>query len=206
MADLRAASGTARRLLARYRRLLGALLAALAVLALVETLAPAAPASRLVVVAAHDLVAGSTLASGDLALVGMPPQLVPAGAAASREDVIGEVVAGPMRAGEVVTDLRLLGPSLVAGYPRGTVAAPIRVRDAAVAGLLNVGDRIDVYAARSDTALADLVAAEVTVVALPRDDDASQQGGLVVLAVTGAEAAALAEAAATAPLSVTLLR
>ena len=86
------------------------------------------------------------------------------------------------------------------------VAAPIRIRDAGVVGLLEVGDRIDVYAARRDTSFADLVVAGARVVALPRPGDDNQEGGLVVLAVTPTEAAALAQASATAPLSLTLLR
>jgi pilus assembly protein CpaB len=206
MTDIAALSGTVRRLAARYRRVLGALLAAIAVLALVETLAPDASARLLVVVAAHDLPAGTRLAPGDVTLVGMPPHLVPAGAAAAREPVVGETVAGPMRAGEVVTDVRLVGRPLVSGYPRGTVAAPVRIHDSAVAGLLSVGDRIDVYAARSDTRIADLVVGDAAVMALPRDDDPGEGGGLLILAVTSAQAAALATAAATAPLSVTMLR
>ncbi len=199
-------STRARRLLARYRRVLSALLAAVAVLVIIETIAPSAPASRRVVVAARDLPSGAVLTAADLDAVPMPPSVVPSGSASSASELLGRVVAGPMRAREVVTDQRLLGRSLLAGYPTGSVATPVRIRDPGVVALLQVGGRIDVYAARSDTTAADLVVGDAVVVALPKVDDDGQQGGLVVLCVTPAQAAALAEASATAPLSVTMLR
>ena len=206
MADLHAVVARVRRLLVRFRRSLSALLAAVAVLTIIDTLAPAAPARRPVVVAAHDLTAGVVLSAADVTVVEMPPDVVPSGSAQSAGSVLGEVVAAPLRTGEALTDRRVVGRSLVAGYPRGMVAAPIRIRDAGVVGLLEVGDRIDVYAARRDTSFADLVVAGARVVALPRPGDDNQEGGLVVLAVTPTEAAALAQASATAPLSLTLLR
>ncbi len=205
MADFRAQSARARRLLVRYRRILSAALAALAVLVVVETLAPAAPPRFAVVVATHDLLSGATLASEDVSVEQVPSAMVPQGAASSLDEVAGRVLSGPMRAGEPVTDQRLVGRSLLAGYPSGVVAAPVRIRDAAVVDLLQVGDRITVYAARGDTSYAELVVDRVAVITLPQVDDA-QQGGLVVLAVTPAQAAALAQASATAPLSLTLLR
>ena len=206
MADLRAVTSQARRLFARYRRVLGALLAAVAVLGIIESMAPADPPSRRVVVAAHDLDAGALLTAGDVRAVPLPPTAVPGGAASDPARVIGRVVAGPMRAGEAVTDLRLVGRSLVARYPPGTVAAPVRIGDPDVVALLRVGDRIDVFAAGRDRSSADVVVAGVRVVALPEGTDSSHDGALVVVAVTTQQAADLAEAAATAPLSVALLR
>jgi pilus assembly protein CpaB len=206
MPDLHALARQVRRALARFRRPLSALLAGVAVLAVIETLAPAAPPSRDVVVAAHDISAGVVLSAADVRMVAMPPSVVPKAASSSTAAVLGRVVAGPVRAGEAFTDRRVLGRSLLAGYPRGLVAAPVRLRDAAVVGLLVVGDRIDVYAARRDTTVADRIVAGVRIVALPRPPADNQEGALVVLAVTPSEAAALAQASATAPLSLTLLR
>lgn len=206
MVDLRAFSTTARRLTVRHRRVLGALLAALAVLVLVETLSPATPSLQAVVMTARDVRSGTTLAGSDLTVQQVPRGLVPSGAASALGEVLGRVVAGPMRAGETVTDRRLLGRSLLSGYPPGLVATPVRIRDAPVVDLLQVGDEISVYAAGRDASYADLVVERVPVVTLPQVDDQAQQGGLVVLAVTAQQAAALAEASATAPLSVALLR
>lgn len=204
MADLYGAVARVRRLLVRYRRPVSALLAAAAVLAVIEAVAPAAAPKRQVVVAAHDLASGVALTAADLSIVEMPPGLVPAGSSPSMAAVLGRVVAGPLRNGEALTDRRLLGRSLLAGYPRGTVAAPVRIRDADVVDLLEVGVHIDVYAARDATMLADLVVGDVAVITLPRPSDDNQQGGLVVLAVTPTEAAALAQASAVAALSLTL--
>src|SRR4051794_4602097 len=144
MSELLAIAARVRRLLLRFRRPLSAGLAGLAVLAVVQVVAPASPPTRMVVVAAHDLDAGQRLSHPDVTVVAMPPDVVPVGAGAATEDLVGRVVAGPMRRGEVVTDRRLLGRSLVAGFPPGTVACPVRFQDAAAVGLLHVGDRIDV--------------------------------------------------------------
>ncbi|MEJ7630576.1 MAG: Flp pilus assembly protein CpaB [Nocardioidaceae bacterium] len=206
MADLHAVVTRVRRLLVRYRRPLSALLAAAAVLAVIESVAPADAPRREVVVAARDLAGGIVLSSSDVVVVEMPPAVVPAGSSAAVAAVVGRVVAGPLRRGEPLTDRRTLGASLLASYPHGTVAAPVRIRDAAVVGLLEVGNRIDVYAARDATSLADLVVGDVEVLLLPRPADDNQEGGLVVLAVTPTEAAALAQASATAALSLTLRR
>jgi Flp pilus assembly protein CpaB len=69
--------------------------------------------------------------------------------------VLGRLVAGPVRRGEPLTDVRLLGPSLLAAVARGpdVVAVPVRFADAGAAALLRPGDRVDVLAAPPDTAL-----------------------------------------------------
>ncbi len=205
MPDMRALFARARRLLLRYRRVLSALLAALAVLGVVESLSPPTPRLHNVVVVSHDVSSGETLTGNDVTVEQVPQPLVPDGTSSSPTAVVGRTVGGPMRAGEPVTDRRLLGRPMLSGYPEGLVAAPVRIRDAAVVGLLRAGDRVSVYAAGGDTSYAALVLERVSVVALPPVDDA-QEGGLVVLAVTPSQAAALAQASATAPLSVTLLR
>lgn len=206
MPDLQALVRRVRRLLARFRRPLSAILAGIAVLAVVETLAPDTPLRQAVAVAAHDLSAGVVLSAADVRLVAMAPGVIPDGSSNTSAAVLGHVVAGPLRAGEALTDRSLVGRSLLAGYPRGLVAAPIRIHDAAVVGLLEVGERIDVYAARHAASYADRVVAGVRVVTLPRPADDNEQGALVVLAVTRDQAAALAQASALAPLSLTLLR
>lgn len=136
----------------------------------------------------------------------MPPSLAPAGAFATTSAVIGSTVAGPLRAGEMLTDRRVLGTALLAGYAPGLVAAPVRIQDAEVVTLLHAGDTIDVYAASAAQGPATQIASAVPVLMLPRAVDNGASGALIVLAVTPTDAAELAAASATAPLSVTLRR
>jgi hypothetical protein len=50
----------------------------------------------------------------------------------------GRTLAGPVRAGEPVTDVRLVSPSLAAGYP-GRVLVPVRIADADQIGRIVFG-------------------------------------------------------------------
>ena len=196
-----------RRAVLARRRPLAAVAAALAVLVGLQALAPAAPPVRQVLTAAHDLPAGAVVARGDLTWTPYPPGAVPAGAIGTPEGAVGRTTTGPVRSGEALTDVRLLGGSLLDGYP-GRVAAPVRVGDPGAVGLLRVGDLVDVIAADPQGGSEAVVVAErVPVVALPGSaDTALAQGGLVVLAVSGETARALASAAVSAYLSVVVTR
>jgi pilus assembly protein CpaB len=196
------------------RRVAAGLLAALAlVLALRPTAAPPPgpwpPADTEVVVAATDLGAGAVLGAGDLTLTTLPAAAVPDGVVTEVEQVTGEVLAGPLRRGEPVTDVRVLGPGLWSQVPAGQVAAPVRLADLAVATLLRPGDRVDVLATAADAGAADVVAAGALVVSAPpgRTPDppsADREAGLLVLAVPAETAARLAAAATNSTLTVTL--
>lgn len=205
MSDLPRLATQVRRRLLRHRRLLTALLAAAATAALVQAVAaPAAPTAP-VVVASRDLGGGSVIGPDDVHVVETQPDLVPDGSATSPEQVVGETVAGPMRAGEIFTDRRVVAPSLVDGYGEGLLATPVRLQDADIVGLLQVGDRVDVYAATGDPeSAAHLVLSSAAVVAVPRRDESAHDGALIVLALTSAETARLAQASATTQLSVSL--
>lgn len=110
-----------------------------------------------------------------------------------------------MRAGEFITDRRVLGASLVAGYPGEVVAAPLRIQDADVAALLRVGDHIDVYASNGDQSVpARQIVTAAPVLALPPTPATGREGALVVLAVSDGAAALLAQASATTRISVSL--
>jgi Flp pilus assembly protein CpaB len=208
MAGLSDSLSRVRRSYLRHRRLVTAGFAAVAVLCFGHVVAPGSPARTAEVVAAHDLEAGRVLSRGDLRVVHSDPHAVPAHAATETAFLTGRTVAAPMRAGEPFTDRRLVGRSLVRGYPADVVAAPIRIQDAEAVSLLRVGDRIDVYSATGDPSRpADRVVAGAYVVTMPAPDPrADTRGGaLVVLAVTELEAARLAQAGAVASLSVVLL-
>jgi Flp pilus assembly protein CpaB len=192
-----------------HRRLLAAGLAAAAVAVGLQVLQPSPLPTVDVLAAAVDIDAGATLAASDVTTLAFPASAVPAGALAPGTSVAGRAVAGPIRAGEVITDVRLVGPALVAGLGDGLVAAPVRVADAGTAGLVRPGDRVDVLATPASQDLIGqptrTVAADVVVVAVPGEEGAGYlDGALLVLATTPAQAAALAGATVTDRLSLTL--
>ena len=116
-------------------------------------------------------------------------------------------MAGPLRAGEPLTDRRLLGPAAARRLPTRTGSGAVPHRDAGVVDLLEVGDRIDVYAARRDTTAADRLVAGGGWSPCPDRPTDSDEGALVVLAVTsGARRGVGRRPSATSPLSLTLLR
>jgi pilus assembly protein CpaB len=130
---------------ARHRRLLAAGAAAAAVAAGVQSLSPSPPSTRRVWVAARDLPAGHRLGDGDLQLAALPTGSVPDGSTGTASGT-GQVLAAPVRRGEPVTDVRLLGPGLLAGRPEGTVAVTVRVADPAATAAVRAGSRVDVLA------------------------------------------------------------
>lgn len=204
MTDLHRLASNARRAMLRHRRLIAATSAAAAVWSTVHILSPPPPPATAVAVASHDLRAGTVLRAADVRVVEWASHLVPDGASPP-DQLTGQTVAAPMRAGEPLTDRRLVGAATMTGYAAGLVAAPVRIHDSDVVALIQVGDRIDVYAATANTGIAaQLLVDQAPVVTLPQLDDDGRDGGLIVLAVTPYDAARLAQSSAMAQLSVTL--
>lgn len=194
-----------------HRRLLAAGLAAGAVALGLPVLAPEPAPTGAVLAAARDLPAGAPLVETDLVAVALPAAAVPDGALRPGAAVLGRVPAGPVRRGEPLTDVRLVGPGLLEALGPGLVATPVRIADAGSAALLRAGDRVDVLAAGPPTATgapprAAPVAEGVPVLSVPAPGAAGTgaEGALVVLATDAAAAAALAGAAAGGALSVVL--
>ena len=109
-------------------------------------------------------------------------------------------MAGPVRAGEPLTDVRLLGAALLPDGPE--VATPVRVAERATAALVRPGDVVDVLSAAPDGGAAASVVSAVRVLAVPLADGDPGEGALLVLAATRSAAARLAAAAVTGRLSV----
>lgn len=194
-----------RRTVLARRRTWAALCAALAVAAVLQANAARPPSRTMVLTAAHDLPGGVVVTVSDLRRTPFEPDSVPAGTVGRATGALGRTTAGPMRAGEPVTDARLLTTSLLDGYP-GLVAVPVRIGDAGAVRLLRVGDRIDVLAADPQRrSPATLVDHDVPVLAIPRPDDATagvSSGALLVLGVDDAAARTLAQASVSSVLSV----
>ncbi|MFF0248204.1 flagellar biosynthesis protein FlgA [Streptosporangium sandarakinum] len=192
-----------RRLLGRYHRLAATAVAALAAACAVVALRPET-ASVTVLVAAKNL-SGGVLTARDVTTAAFRPGTVPDGALRPGVPVAGKVLAGPARRGEPITDVRLLGPGLLAAHGPGTVATPVRVADSEAARLLSPGDIVNVLAASATwegAVPARVVAEGVTVLA--GLGDRSDHGALVVLATTAEQAVRLASAQAGGHLSITI--
>lgn len=184
-----------RRAVLARRRLLAALLTAVAVASGLHVATAEPPRTAQVLVAAHDLPSGTVLGAEDLREVGFAPASVPVGTVA---DAAGRTLAAPLRAGEPVTDVRLVGPALAEGYP-GLTAVPVRLPDAGMAALLAVGDRVDLVSADPQGGGASVLATGVPVLALPAADDAAVGGPglggrLVVVGAPPGEVARIADA------------
>ena len=186
---------------ARHRVLLSAGLAAGAVASGLSAVAPPPATTVRIVAAAHDLPAGALLSAVDLTEIALPSSAVPAGALTDASDATGRLVAGPVRRGELLTDVRLLGAGLLP--PGKSVAVPVRLAEPASAALVSAGDRVDVLSAATEGgAAAQLVASELQVLSVPALGDAAGEGALIVVAASRAIAARLAAAAVTGRLSV----
>jgi len=190
-----------------HRRLLAAGLAAAAVALAIHAAEPEPPATVPIVIAARDLRGGAPLQHDDLQVAEVPVAMAPAGAIAHADAALGRLLAGPVRAGEPLTDVRLVGASLVEGWGDDLVAVPVRIADPGVVAIVAPGDRVDLLAASLDGSVeAGLVAAQVPVLAVPEAPDGGllADGALVVVAVTAEQASMLAQAAVTARMSVAL--
>jgi pilus assembly protein CpaB len=199
-----------RRAVSKHRRLLAATMAAAAVALAIGAVRPEPPATTHVVTAVRDLTAGSDVHRGDVSVHSVPASAVPDGALRRAADAVGQVLAAPVRRGETLTDVRLVGESSARGYGPGRVGTPVRIADSGVASLLWPCSVVDVLAVPTAAGLdatgpAKVVAARVRVVAVPDPGGSgSTSGTLVVVAATPEQAAALTRAAAGSRLSVTL--
>jgi Flp pilus assembly protein CpaB len=194
-----------RRTVLARRRPLAAGCAAVAVLAGVHAARPPAGDTVAVTVAAHDLASGTVLGPSDVAARRFPAGSAPTG---PQIRVVGRTLAGPVRAGEPITDVRLVTPGLVAGFP-GRVALPVRIADGDAVGLLRVGDHVDLVAADPRSGSATYAAVDVPVLALPAPSNPDSGSGgvtgrLVVVAALPSDVDAIAGAAATDLLSVVI--
>ena len=142
---LRHARRSLRQAVGARRRLVTAALVAAGVAAALQALAPPPPPTEPVLVAAADLPAGLALTDADVKVAHWPAELVPPGGMPSLEEVVGAVLATPLRAGEAVSGTRLLGAGLLVGQPPGTGSMAVRLAEP-VSGLVRAGDRVDLLA------------------------------------------------------------
>ncbi|MDZ4270859.1 MAG: SAF domain-containing protein, partial [Mycobacterium sp.] len=147
-----------------------------------------------VVVTARDLAPGTELTGEDLALETRTASTIPDGARNDIDSVVGTTLAGPARRGEVVTDVRLLGPRLAesAAGPNARMV-PLPLADPALVDLVRPGDIVDIVAAPESTDAATearLIATDAVVVLISaKGNGVAAGGGRVVLVALPAAAA-----------------
>jgi Flp pilus assembly protein CpaB len=145
------------------------------------------------VVMAHDLSLGSTLTAADLGVERHAADERPAGALDDVGAAIGQVVSGPVRAGEIVTTARFRGASQLAGLGPGFVAVSLPLSDPVLLASVRPADTVSVLAAGTGQAL--VTAARVLAADRPNSGVLASAGGTqghLVVAVTADEARALA--------------
>jgi len=105
-----------------------------------------------VVVAARDLPPGADVTAADVTVVRRESHSVPRGALTSPGEAVGAALAAPVRRGEALTDVRLLGAPLAraaAGVEDARVVT-VRPADPALAEVVRAGDLVDIIAAPID--------------------------------------------------------
>ncbi len=144
-----------------------------------------------IVVAARDLSPGIGLTAADVRLERRLATTVPDGSQVAVDKVVGSTLAGPARRGEVLTDVRLLGPRLAqsAAGPDARVV-PLHLADTALLDLVRTGDVVDVLAAADDDEEPRVVATDAVVVLVSEKQKGPGGGGdRVVLVALPAHAA-----------------
>ncbi|MFI1912059.1 SAF domain-containing protein [Nocardia sp. NPDC020380] len=161
-----------------------------------------------VLVAARDLGPGHVIGDGDLRRAPRETASLPAGAIREGDPLRGATLTGAVAQGEILTELRVVGPRLaaVAAHAPDARIVPIRLADNAVADILRAGDRVDVVAGAesgADGRPARLPASDATVVLVSGADGPRGKGDRVVLvALDSRRATAVAAASLRTALTV----
>lgn len=164
-----------------------------------------------VVVAAHDLNAGTPLSLDDVRLETRSASTVPDGSQTDIAAVAAATLAGPARRGEVLTDVRLLGPRLAEsaiGHPNARLVA-VHLADPGLIDLVRPGDVVDILAGSDNAAPTQdgtprVVAANAVVVVVSAKQQAQPDSRVVLVALPAAAANAAAGAALSQAVTLTL--
>lgn len=160
-----------------------------------------------VVVAGRDLRPGAALTADDIRVEKHLSTAVPDGSLTDPSLVVGAILAGPARRGEVLTDVRVLGPRLaeVSAGPDARIV-PLHLADGAVTDLVRPGDVVDVLAAPATDSHADAraVATDAIVVSISAKQKTQAAGNDRVVLVALPAGAANAVAGVALAQSVTL--
>ena len=189
------------------RRVAATVLAGLAVILALHSWRAPFPGDT-IVVAARDLSPGTVVEASQLTLRRLPAQAVPDGAVRRPAAVLGQMLAAPVRRGEVLTDVRLTGPDLtrsISGTPE-LMSVPLRLADPGVAALLHAGAIVDVVTAGPQQGEPVVLARAARVLAVLESGTATAQrdGKLVLVALDPAAATRVAATSLSQSLTVTV--
>lgn len=219
---------TVRVALWRVRRPLSLLAMLVVAFGLAREVAPAAPRTTPVVVAAREVPAGRALRLADLRVRQVPTALVPGTAVSDPDEVLARRTAVSLPRGLAVVEPVLEGERFGVDPPPGTVIVAITVAEAAAVGMLRAGDVVDLVTPTSTPAFSaspqdagspappELLARRALVLGVgsPSEDESSVPTMLdaqhptdltVVVAVTPDEGRVLAAAATWGPLGTVLV-
>lgn len=163
-----------------------------------ETATPKSGYTR-VVVSARAIPAGSSLSEQDVTLKDMPRDLVPAAAVTDPEAARGRSLALGMAPGEILTEQRMVGPSLarsLTGASESKIVA-ITLADAGIVSALRSGDSVDIVSTADGAGAAAPLAHGARVVNIV-------DGEVVLVALPSGAAELVAATSLTAPLTILL--
>lgn len=137
-----------------------------------------------VCVAKRDILAGETIADGDIEMKTWIATLLPANAVTDKKEAVGKQAGSTILAGEVVSSARFGFDAAAIEVPSGLVAVSVPTREVqAVGGALSAGMCTDVYAVGSSSTTRLASGVQVLATSMAGDTSASAASAWVTLAV-----------------------
>jgi Flp pilus assembly protein CpaB len=173
-----------------------------------------------VIVTTRQVAAGAVLEEEDLKVIQAPPALMPDGAIRQVAGAVGQRAVVSLPRGSLLHGGLLNGGQSHDNVPDGRVASVVRLSDPALADVAVPGDHVDIMASAGATASGSIAPAEVLarsalVLTAPADgsqDDSvagalggAAQSGVLLVAVTPAEAELIGGAASWAVITAVLV-
>ena len=144
---MKASLGRLRRILRTRRRLLAALLAGLAAWAGLTALRPAPPTTEPALVAARAMTGGAIIQPADVVVRDVPEDALPDDFLTGIDQAVGKPATLPLPSGAVLIPASVISRDSLASP--GMAVLPVVLTDTA-AGLIEVGDRIDLIGSDGD--------------------------------------------------------
>lgn len=157
------------------------------------------------------VAAGTIITQARLAIVRVPRGLVPPGALTDPMEALERRTLTDLPAHFPLASELLAEPGALARTPPGTVAAPVRLSDPAAAAVLSPGTRVDLLASPGTTHDGEIIpatrlASGALVLDVPEAPPGQAgQAGLVLFALTPAEAALISGATSFAALTAVIV-